>query len=138
MRTKIDSPEGRLIYSRRMKIVEPVFANTTVQKRMDKFTLRGKTKVGIQNLLYTIVHNIGKIAVATGARFFGGHREAESRRLRRFSSNFARQSCVTRLRVSASVAFGFAMPWTPLHIWSYPLKNRAPVAMGEQPDVFAI
>lgn len=64
MRAKIDSAEGRLIYSRRMKIVEPVFANMTVQKGMAKFTLRGKKKVGIQNLLYYIVHNIGKIATA--------------------------------------------------------------------------
>lgn len=64
MRAKIDSPEGRLIYSQRMKIIEPVFSNITVQKGMHKFTLRGKTKVGIQNLLYYIVHNIGKIALA--------------------------------------------------------------------------
>lgn len=61
-RAKIDSPEGRLIYSRRIKIIEPVFANITVQKGMHRFTLRGKKKVGIQNLLYYIVHNIGKIA----------------------------------------------------------------------------
>lgn len=68
MRAKIDSPEGRLIYSRRMKIIEPVFANMTVQKGMHKFTLRGKTKVGIQNLLYYIVHNIGKIATVGAER----------------------------------------------------------------------
>ena len=69
MREKIDSPQGRLIYSQRMKIVEPVFANMTVQKGMSRFTLRGKTKVGIQNLLYYIVHNIGKIATASGERY---------------------------------------------------------------------
>jgi hypothetical protein len=69
MREKIDSPQGRLIYSQRMKIVEPVFANMTVQKGMSRFTLRGKTKVGIQNSLYYIVHNIGKIATASGERY---------------------------------------------------------------------
>ncbi len=58
---KIDTEEGRQIYSERMKIVEPVFANIRVQKRMDYLTLRGKVKVNIQWLLYCIVHNIGKI-----------------------------------------------------------------------------
>jgi|JI10StandDraft_1071094.scaffolds.fasta_scaffold413955_3 hypothetical protein len=72
MRKKIDTPEGRLIYSQRMKIIEPAFANTTVQKGMNKFTLRGTAKVGIQNLLYYIVHNIGKIATA-GAELYSHH-----------------------------------------------------------------
>jgi len=58
---KIDSEEGRKIYSERMKIVEPVFANIRIQKRMDYLTWRGKVKVNIQWLLYCIVHNIGKI-----------------------------------------------------------------------------
>jgi hypothetical protein len=53
--------EGREIYSERMKIVEPVFANLRIQKGMDYLTLRGKVKVNIQWLLYCIVHNIGKI-----------------------------------------------------------------------------
>jgi transposase len=60
---KIDTPEGRKIYSRRMKIVEPVFANIRTHKRLDRFTLRGRIEVNIQWLLYCIVHNIGKIAV---------------------------------------------------------------------------
>jgi hypothetical protein len=60
---KIDTPEGRRIYARRMKIVEPVFANIRTHKRLGHFTLRGKIKVNIQWLLYCIVHNIGKIAV---------------------------------------------------------------------------
>ena len=44
-----------------MAIVEPVFANIRVQKRMDRFTLRGKIKVNIQWMLYCMVHNIEKI-----------------------------------------------------------------------------
>jgi len=59
---KIDSKHGRQVYNRRIGIVEPVFANVRTQKRMDCFTLRGKTKVNIQWLLYCMVHNIGKIA----------------------------------------------------------------------------
>lgn len=59
---KIDSKQGRKIYNCRIGIVEPVFANVRTQKRMDRFTLRGKIKVNIQWLLYCMVHNIGKIA----------------------------------------------------------------------------
>jgi transposase len=62
MRVKIDSPEGRKTYSKRLGIVEPVFANIRARKRMDHFTLRSKIKVNIQWLLYCMVHNIEKIA----------------------------------------------------------------------------
>jgi transposase len=62
MRDKIDSPEGRAKYERRLAIVEPVFGNIKAQKRMNRFTLRTKAKVDIQWRLYCIVHNIEKIA----------------------------------------------------------------------------
>ena len=58
---KIDTEEGRQIYSMRMGIVEPVFANIRYHKQMNKFTLRTKEKVNIQWLLYSMVHNIEKI-----------------------------------------------------------------------------
>jgi len=61
MKTKIDSEQGKQIYARRLGIVEPVFANICVQKRMDRFTLRSKLKVDIQWRLFALVHNIGKI-----------------------------------------------------------------------------
>jgi hypothetical protein len=44
-----------------LAIVEPVFGNLRSQKRLDRFTLRGKIKVTIQWLLYCMVHNIEKI-----------------------------------------------------------------------------
>jgi len=59
---KVDSERGRKIYPQRMAIVEPVFANIRFQKRLDRFTLRGKIKVNVQWLLYCMVHNIEKIA----------------------------------------------------------------------------
>ncbi|MEJ2286664.1 MAG: IS1182 family transposase [Desulfobacterales bacterium] len=61
MLEKVDSEKGRKIYPQRMAIVEPVFANIRSQKRMDRFTLRGKIKVNIQWMLYCMVHNIEKI-----------------------------------------------------------------------------
>ncbi len=62
MLQKVDSDRGRKIYPQRMAIVEPVFANIRLLKRMDRFTLRGKIKVSIQWMLYCMVHNIEKIA----------------------------------------------------------------------------
>ena len=61
MKAKIESPQGRLIYARRLAIVEPVFANICVQKRLDRFTLRSKVKIDVPWKLFALVHNIGKI-----------------------------------------------------------------------------
>ena len=63
MKAKIDSEQGKKIYARRLGIVEPVFANICVQKRMHRFTLRSKLKVDVQWRLFALVHNIGKIHV---------------------------------------------------------------------------
>jgi hypothetical protein len=46
-----------------MGIVEPVFANITFHKKRNYFTVRGKEKVNTQWLIFSCVHNIGKIAV---------------------------------------------------------------------------
>ena len=61
MKAKIDSPQGKQIYARRLAIVEPVFANICVQKRLNRFTVRTKSKVDVQWRLFALVHNIGKI-----------------------------------------------------------------------------
>jgi hypothetical protein len=84
MKAKLDSDEGKRIYARRLAIVEPVFANLCVHKRMHRcvqarvvsrlaeaadnsclhthrFTLRSKRKVDVQWHLYALVHTIGKI-----------------------------------------------------------------------------
>ena len=62
MKGRVDSPEGKLIYSHRMSVVEPVFGNITVNKRLNRFSLRGKQKVQVQWRLYCLVHNIEKLA----------------------------------------------------------------------------
>jgi transposase len=61
MKQKIDTPEGRKLYQRRLAIVEPVFANIKAHKMMNRFTLRGRVKVDIQWKLFCMIHNIGKI-----------------------------------------------------------------------------
>lgn len=61
MKRKIDSEKGRRQYSRRMWTIEPVFGNITSNKGLNRFSLRGKTKVTGQWLLYCLVHNIEKL-----------------------------------------------------------------------------
>ena len=61
MRWKFDTQQGREIYSRRMGTVEPVFANLQ-NKGMRRFTLHGRKKVDAQWQVFTMVHNIEKIA----------------------------------------------------------------------------
>lgn len=61
MKAKIDTERGKQIYARRLGIVEPVFANICIHKRMHRFTLRSKLKVDVQWRLFALVHNIGKI-----------------------------------------------------------------------------
>jgi len=61
MLEKVDSEKGRKIYPQRIAIVEPIYANIRIHKRLDRFTLRGKIKVSIQWTLYCMIHNIEKI-----------------------------------------------------------------------------
>jgi transposase len=79
MRKKIDSDRGRARYARRMEIVEPVFGNITVAKRLDRFTLRGQGKVRVQWQLYAMVNNIEKIA-HYGTRAGPPRKEGKGRR----------------------------------------------------------
>jgi hypothetical protein len=67
MRFKFDTPQGSALYAKRIGTVEPVFGNLQ-NKGMGRFTLRGRSKVNAQWLLFALVHNIEKIA---GARWLG-------------------------------------------------------------------
>jgi len=67
MKAKIDTPLGRARYGQRLGIVEPVFANLRARKRLDRFTLRGRTKVTLQWRLYCLVHNLEKLAKYGGS-----------------------------------------------------------------------
>lgn len=62
MKARIDSAEGRAQYGRRFATVEPVFGNLRHNKQLNRFTLRGRTKVDAQWKLYCLVHNIEKLA----------------------------------------------------------------------------
>ncbi len=62
MRKRVDSRKGKEIYSHRMSVVEPVFANMCSNKGLKRFSLRSKSKVEGQWKLYCMVHNIEKLA----------------------------------------------------------------------------
>ena len=61
MKQRVDSDKGKQVYSHRMSVVEPVFGNIGVNKRLNRFSLRGKQKVQGQWRLYCLIHNIEKL-----------------------------------------------------------------------------
>lgn len=61
MKEKVDSVEGRDIYSHRMGMVEPVFGNIKHNLGLRWLSLRGRAKVKGQWLLFCLVHNMVKI-----------------------------------------------------------------------------
>ena len=61
MKHRVDSLEGKQIYSHRMSVVEPVFDNIGYNKKLNRFLLRGQDKVNAQWQLYCMVHNIEKL-----------------------------------------------------------------------------
>lgn len=61
MKHRVDSEKGKWVYSHRMSTVEPVFGNIGTNKKLNRFSLRGKDKVQGQWQLYCMVHNIEKI-----------------------------------------------------------------------------
>ena len=61
MKQKIDSEDGRRIYSKRMWTIEPVFGNITSNKRLNKISLRGQAKATSQWLMYCMIHNMVKL-----------------------------------------------------------------------------
>ncbi len=61
MKLRVDSQKGKQIYSHRMSVVEPVFGNIGTNKRLNRFSLRGKKKVQGQWQLYCLIHNIEKL-----------------------------------------------------------------------------
>ena len=62
MKRRIDSDVGREMITRRFATVEPAFGNLRGNKRLDRFTLRGRKKVDGQWKLFSLTHNIEKLA----------------------------------------------------------------------------
>ena len=63
MRDKVDTPEAKERYSYRMGTIEPIFANLRHAKGLTRINYRGREKVGVIWKLWSIMHNICKIAL---------------------------------------------------------------------------
>lgn len=61
MKAKMDTLQGRAIYSQRLGIVEPVFGNITATIGFKRFSYRGFKKVNAQWQLITLLHNLQKV-----------------------------------------------------------------------------
>lgn len=61
MKRRIDSDQGKRMIGARFAKVEPVFGNLRHNKRLDRFTLCGRSKVDGQWKPYCMVHNIEKL-----------------------------------------------------------------------------
>ena len=61
MKRRVDSDKGKQIYSHRMSVVEPVFGNICINKRLQRFSLRTTVKVNAQWKLFCLIQNIEKI-----------------------------------------------------------------------------
>jgi hypothetical protein len=57
---KLNTVEWQDKYAYRIQIIEPVFANISCCKGLNRFSLRGQEKVNGQWLLYCMVHNLSK------------------------------------------------------------------------------
>ena len=80
MIAKIDTPEARAIYGRRLAIVEPVFGNLRSQKRLDRLTLRGKIKINIQWMLYWVVLENSNVAQLASSEYLSVHSQPKEDR----------------------------------------------------------
>ena len=61
MRTVLETDYGGGLYRRRKAIVEPVFAQTKHNRRIDSFQRRGRSAVRSEWRLITATHNLMKL-----------------------------------------------------------------------------
>jgi Transposase DDE domain len=61
MRRVLDSPAGRELYRNRSAMIEPVFANTKFNRRMDRFLRRGRAACRSEWRLMAATHNLLKL-----------------------------------------------------------------------------
>jgi transposase-like protein DUF772/DDE family transposase len=65
MRRLLDTDAGRDLYAKRRVMIEPVFANTKFNRRIDRFLRRGRAACRSEWRLITATHNLLKLHTAT-------------------------------------------------------------------------
>lgn len=61
MRRVLATEHGAELYARRQQLIEPMFANTKFNRRMDRFRRRGRSAVRTEWRLITATHNLLKL-----------------------------------------------------------------------------
>jgi hypothetical protein len=67
MRAVLETELGKTLYRKRQATVEPVFANTKVNRRFDRFQRRGRSAVRSEWRLIAATHNLLKLHTARQA-----------------------------------------------------------------------
>jgi hypothetical protein len=58
MRRVLQTDRGKELYARRQAMIEPVFAHTKFNRRMDRFQRRGRSAARSKWRLITATHNL--------------------------------------------------------------------------------
>jgi hypothetical protein len=61
MRRVLDTDHGRELYRQRQQLIEPVFAQTKFNRRLDRFHRRGRAAVRTEWRLINATHNLLKL-----------------------------------------------------------------------------
>ena len=67
MRRVLATPAGAALYRRRSGMIEPVFADTKFNRKIDRFQRRGRAACRSEWRLITATHNLLKLWRATAA-----------------------------------------------------------------------
>jgi hypothetical protein len=67
MRRVLETDLGKQLYGKRQVTIEPVFANTKFNRRIDRFLRRGRAACRSEWRLITATHNLLKLHAATAS-----------------------------------------------------------------------
>jgi hypothetical protein len=67
MRRVLATDQGGALYAKRQGMIEPVFAHTKFNRRMDRFQRRGRSAARSEWRLMTATHNLLKLYKQTTA-----------------------------------------------------------------------
>ena len=110
MPQRLDTPVWDAQYGPRFATVEPVSGNVRHNKRLDRFTLRGRMKVNGQWLVFCLVHNIESSLTPDMPRASRGGSAARGREGRAYRAN---RSAISVINVESKNGARFSRDAAP-------------------------